>query len=167
MLAGNINEFSFFRNGTWTFSCGGTEGQNVILRGQKSQNSTKMADFQWRSHLGCKGGGTECHPWQQKNCQKSGKRGKKSGKIGKKRRNREENAKIGKGFFFSFCTSWQLGLPTLLLIFTIFWLGRGQMPRMLPSHAATFFVVLYRRASLFASPWNCPWPGKLAVFLPF
>ena len=55
---------------------------------------------QWRSHWGCKG--AECHPWQRKNCQKSGK----------KRRNREEKAKIGKVFLL--CPSWQTGLAMLL-----------------------------------------------------
>ena len=47
------------------------------------------------------GKGAECHPWQQKICQKLGKKGKKSGNIGEKR------GKIGKkrqksGRFFHF-----------------------------------------------------------------
>ena len=48
----------------------------------------------WDSGVATGGhGGTECHPWQQKNCQKSGKRAKK---LGKKSKNWEEKAKIGK-----------------------------------------------------------------------
>ena len=43
--------------------------------------------------------GAECHPWQRKKCQKSGKRGKKSGKIRK---------------VLSLCPSWQIGLSLLL-----------------------------------------------------
>ena len=76
---------------------------------------------QWHSHWG--GKGAECHPWQQKNCQKLGKRGEnreKRGQIrkkkrknrGKKRKNWEEKAKIGK--VLSLCPSWQIGLATLL-----------------------------------------------------
>ena len=47
--------------------------------------------------------GAECHPWQQKNCQKSGKRRRNRGK---KRKNREQKAKIGKDL--SLCPSWQI-----------------------------------------------------------
>ena len=57
---------------------------------------------QWRSHWGGQGG-AECHPWQRKNCQKSGK---KSGKSERKGKNREIS------FIFP---SWQLGLATLLV----------------------------------------------------
>ena len=49
--------------------------------------------------------GAECHPWERKKCQKSGKRGEKSGK---KRKNREEKAKIRK--VLSLCPSWQDGV---------------------------------------------------------
>ena len=52
--------------------------------------------------------GAECHPWQGKVGQKSGKREEKSGK------NREEKAKNWK--VLSLCSSWQIGLATLLLI---------------------------------------------------
>ena len=53
--------------------------------------------------------GAECHPWQQKICQKSGKTRKNRGK---KRKNREERAKIRK--VLSLFPSWQTGLATLL-----------------------------------------------------
>ena len=59
-------------------------------------------------------GGAECHSWQRKKCQKSGKRGKNQEKSGKKRKNREEKAKIGK--VRSLWPSWQIGLATLLHI---------------------------------------------------
>ena len=57
-------------------------------------------------------GGQECHPWQQKICQKLGKRGRNQEKSGKKRKNWEERAKIGKAL--SLCLSWQIGLAMLL-----------------------------------------------------
>ena len=57
--------------------------------------------------------GAECHPWQRKNCQKSGKSGGKSGKIRKKRgeigKKRQKSVR-----FFSLCPSWQIGLVMLL-----------------------------------------------------
>ena len=61
---------------------------------------------QWRSHWGSRG--VECHPWQQKICQKPVKRGVKSEKIG------EKEKKIGK--VLSLCPSWQIGLATLLVL---------------------------------------------------
>ena len=56
--------------------------------------------------IGGKGG--RVPPWQQKNCQKSGKRGEKIrkkeeklGKIEKKRENQEERQKSGRFFHFA------------------------------------------------------------------
>ena len=43
--------------------------------------------------------GVECHPWQRKICQKSGKRGKKSGKIGEKEEKSGRKDKNREGSF--------------------------------------------------------------------
>ena len=52
---------------------------------------------QWRSHWGVRG--AEYHPWQQKICQISGKRGQKSGKIRKKE---EKSGRKGRNWEGSF-----------------------------------------------------------------
>ena len=65
--------------------------------------------------------GVECPPWQQKNCQKLGKRRnkirKKRGKIGKKLRKRGKSGRKGQNREGSLCPSWQIGLAMLLFFF--------------------------------------------------
>ena len=86
----------------------------IFIRDTACFHCDSMNCDQWRSHWGARG--AECNRWQRKNCQKSGKRSQE-GKIRKhrekKKKNREEQAKIGK--FLPLCPTWQM-LATLLTV---------------------------------------------------
>ena len=80
---------------------------NALHVGCKSS----IQSCQWHNQYGERGQSV-CLPWEQKICQKLGKRREKSEKIRKKRKNRKEKAKIRKVLLL--CPSWQIGLATLL-----------------------------------------------------
>ena len=70
--------------------------------------TTSMGPPAMHSHWGVKGG--RVHLWQQKNCPKSGKRGRKSGISRKKRGKIGKRGKIRE--VLSRCPTWQIGLAT-------------------------------------------------------
>ena len=96
-LSVEIALISYWKISAWGFQPNSFEEVCFLAEGYE----------QWRNHWGARG--AECHPWQWKICQKSGKNQEK---LGKKRKNREEKATIG--MVLSLCPTWQIGLATLL-----------------------------------------------------